>query len=562
MADVDKERMAEYSDHWLWVVDEQYVHTPIGADTLEPDDKKRGIELPALARAVALNAEGKTAKAVKEVDSAVQAGLNLPELHWTKGQLEFELEHYEASLKAYEQVMQLRPKDKAVIFNIGLCLEKLGRVKDAAARYRELTALAPELWVARLGLGGCLLKLGDAAGALKQFDGCLERSPEHDRAMMGKAAALHLLGKYDESHELYRTVLRIHPNDPDLLVNLVAVAAACKDERHLREYSEKLLELKPGARAALEGLITAALLRKNYDVAAHYGLQYVQAVPDSYEGWFNLGVALKQKGKPQEAIIAYEEAIKVRPDGAEAFGNLAIVHHENEEFEQARQAYERALEIEPSHSGTLWNLALLYHRTGNLESAEKCYARLVKAQPDREDAWLTLGYLLVERGDYLGAIEALEKIATKPHARFDGEVNLAIAYWRAGQNAAAKALIEKGLTERPNAVEFLRILAVMAVEEADQDEAVKLEARLTEAGEIWPELSYNAGVLLQKVDRHGEAVQAFERASKAKPGFGEALLNLGHALKAVGEEDKAKQCWRDAVEVMPALAEDYFPAAK
>ncbi len=182
MADVDKERMAEYSDHWLWVVDEQYVHTPIGADTLEPDDKKRGIELPALARAVALNAEGKTAKAVKEVDSAVQAGLNLPELHWTKGQLEFELEHYEASLKAYEQVMQLRPKDKAVIFNIGLCLEKLGRVKDAAARYRELTALAPELWVARLGLGGCLLKLGDAAGALKQFDGCLDRSPEHDRA--------------------------------------------------------------------------------------------------------------------------------------------------------------------------------------------------------------------------------------------------------------------------------------------------------------------------------------------------------------------------------------------
>ncbi len=102
----------------------------------------------------------------------------------------------------------------------------------------------------------------------------------------------------------------------------------------------------------------------------------------------------------------------------------------------------------------------------------------------------------------------------------------------------------------------------MAVEEQDQDTALKMETRLVDAGETWAELSYNAGVLLQKVDRHSEAVQAFERASKAKPDFGEALLNLGHALKAVGQEDKAKQCWRDAVQVMPALAEDYFPAAK
>lgn len=558
MADVEKERMAEYSDHWLWVVDDQYVHAPIGADVLEQEEKKRGIELPALARAVSLNAEGKTAKAVKEVDSAVAAGLNLPELHWTKGQLEFELGHYDQSLEAYEQVLQLRPKDKAVIFNIGLCLERLGRLKEAASRYREVTALAPELWVAHLGLGGCLLKLGDAAGALKQFDACLEQSPDHDRAVMGKAAALHMLGKIDEAHDLYRTVLRIHPTDPDLLVNLVAVAAARKNERHLREYSEKLLELDPGAREALEGLITAALFRKNYDVAAHYGSQYVKAYPDAYEGWFNLGLALKQKGNPQEAASAYQQAVKIRPGGIEALGNLAIIHQENEDFEAALQCYEKVLELDPGHGGTLWNVALLCQRTGDLATAETCYAKLVEIQPDREEAWARLGYLLLERGDDTGAVEALEKVGAKAHARFDAKVNLAIAYWRTGQPAAANTLIEKALHDRPNAVELLRIQAVMAIEEQDPDTALKLEAGLAEAGETWPELSYDAGVLLQKANRNNEAVQAFERARKAKPDFGEALLNLGHALKAVGQEDKAKQCWRDAVQIMPALAEDHF----
>ena len=181
-----------------------------------------------------------------------------------------------------------------------------------------MTELAPELWAARLGLGACLLNLGDAAGALEEFDACLERSPEHDRALMGKAAALQMLEKYDESHEIYSKVLRSHPDDADLLVNLVAVAAARKDEPRLRDYSEKLLEIEPGARAALEGLITAALIRKNYDVAAHYGAQYTTAVPDAYEGWFNLGVALKQKGKFQEAANAYQQTVKVRLEGSEA----------------------------------------------------------------------------------------------------------------------------------------------------------------------------------------------------------------------------------------------------
>jgi tetratricopeptide (TPR) repeat protein len=395
---------------------------------------------------------------------------------------------------------------------------------------------------------------------LDEFDACLERSPEHDRALMGKAAALQMLERYDDSHRLYAKVLGSHPDDADLLVNLVAVAAARKDEPHLREYSEKLLELEPGARAAMEGLITAALLRQNYDVAAHYGSQYVKDFPDAYEGWFNLGVALKQKGKVQDATNAYQQAVKVRPNGTEALGNLAIILHENDDLERAGQAYEQVLELQPAHVGTLWNLALLYHRTGNLEVAEQSYAKLVTLQPEREEAWLRLGYLRLERGDCQGAIEALEKIAAKPRPRFDGRVNLAIAYWRTGQIAAAKALLEEGNKDRPNSVEFLRIQAVIALEEEDHDEVTRLEARLAEAGEPWPEFSYNAGVLLQKAGHHTEAVQAFERASKSKPDFGEALLNLGHSLKALGQDDKAKQCWRDAVQLIPELAANYFPA--
>ncbi|PYT17468.1 MAG: hypothetical protein DMG59_07240, partial [Acidobacteria bacterium] len=43
-----------------------------------------------------------------------------------------------------------------------------------------------------------------------------------------------------------------------------------------------------------------------------------------------------------------------------------------------------------------------------------------------------------------------------------------------------------------------------------------------------------------------------------KPDFSEALLNLGHALKAIGKEEEARQVWSKAVTADPALADKYF----
>jgi tetratricopeptide (TPR) repeat protein len=319
--------------------------------------------------------------------------------------------------------------------------------------------------------------------------------------------------------------------------------------------------MKPGARLALEGLITAALFRNNYDVAAYYGAQYVKAFPDSYEGWFNHGVALHKTGQTQEAANAYQEAIKIRPDGQEALANLAGILQEHDDVSRARQAYERVLELNPAHAGTLWNLGLLYQKSGNNADAEKCYSNLVTLEPGHEGARLRLGYLQLERGDYPGAIEALEKIAVKPRARSEAQVNLAIAYWRSEKFGAAKNLLQKALKDKPDKVEFLRVLAVIAVSEGNPDEAAKWEAKLSQLGERMPELSYNVGVLLQDAGKHDAAAKALERAVQGKPGFGEALLNLGHAFKALGQEDKAKECWREAIAAIPELAGGYFVPA-
>jgi tetratricopeptide (TPR) repeat protein len=221
----------------------------------------------------------------------------------------------------------------------------------------------------------------------------------------------------------------------------------------------------------------------------------------------------------------------------------------------------------PDHAATLWNYGLLCQKQGDAEKAEELFTKLAQVQsgsradsPRNEDTWLRLGHLRLERGDTAGAIEALEKIATKPRARSDARVNLAIAYWRANRLDAARTLMQAALKEHPNAIEFLRVLAAVAVASSDADEAARLEARLDQLGERIPDLSYNVGVLLENARRHEDAIPVFERAANARPGFAEALLNMGHALKALGQSKRANECWQEAIAAMPELAGSYFGA--
>ena len=53
----------------------------------------------------------------------------------------------------------------------------------------------------------------------------------------------------------------------------------------------------------------------------------------------------------------------------------------------------------------------------------------------------------------------------------------------------------------------------------------------------------------------------YREAFKENPNLAEALLNLGHALMDMGQEDEARSCWRKAVGAKPELAANYFEPA-
>ena len=75
---------------------------------------------------------------------------------------------------------------------------------------------------------------------------------------------------------------------------------------------------------------------------------------------YNLGNALYEQGRYEEAIPKYADASRIAPNKtakSSSFHNLGISHFQNGELEDAIEAYKDALRLNPSDADTKYNLA-------------------------------------------------------------------------------------------------------------------------------------------------------------------------------------------------------------
>jgi protein O-mannosyl-transferase len=70
--------------------------------------------------------------------------------------------------------------------------------------------------------------------------------------------------------------------------------------------------------------------------------------PSAWIAQNNLGTVLRTKGNMSEAIVHFEQALRINPDSAGAHFNLAVTLERTGEVEAAIKHYEQALQIDPS----------------------------------------------------------------------------------------------------------------------------------------------------------------------------------------------------------------------
>jgi tetratricopeptide (TPR) repeat protein len=507
--------------------------------------------------AASLVIAGKQEEALAELCKARDAGHRSSKLLDAIGHLQFELQLCEAAASTYEDALRLNPDDSATHYNRAVCLEKLRAWEEARTAFERAVELDSRRASAHLGLGMAELRLAKPQQALDAFERCLERQPFREAALQGRAVALHLLNRHREASDCYRSLLTRDARSEELLSNAISLAITSGDNESLASYSDSLLELQPTSAVALEGAALAAFAKRDFDSALRFCNALVGTHPLHFAGWFNCGVALQKLGLFEKAAGAYLRAAALDSGSAEALLSLGTVLQELERWDGACDAYEKALALAPHLKTARWNLGLLFENRKELRKAEEQYSRLVEQYPDTQDAWFRLGYVRLQLEDFPGCLKAFDACLALPGSCPEALLNIGIAHWKMRNIEMAKEAFRKSLGSASKA-HALRCLAAIALRQQDYEQALALHRQLVEFDETDSNLLYNMALLSQKRGRAADAVRYYRQALAVRADFPQALLNLGHALSALGKHEEAQAAWLSVVRGNVELAEQFL----
>ncbi|MBO0938442.1 tetratricopeptide repeat protein [Fibrella sp. HMF5335] len=138
----------------------------------------------------------------------------------------------------------------------------------------------------------------------------------------------------------------------------------------------------------------------------------------SSSDYLEQGRKLLREGKSREAVQVLNQAVEADADNAEALNTRGVAYFELKEYNNALLDYEQALKITPDFYSPYYNRALLKTTQGDVQGALKDYSEAIRLAPDT--AKLATSEAFLNRGQLFAAQDQIQPALTD----FDQSIKL------------------------------------------------------------------------------------------------------------------------------------------
>ena len=153
----------------------------------------------------------------------------------------------------------------------------------------------------------------------------------------------------------------------------------------------------------------------------------------------DLGAALAAQGKLEDAVSEYREAIRLKADFVEAHNNLGNALTAQGKLEEADSHFREAIRLDPGNSRSRYNLGAALLARGRLEEAVAQLRDAIRLDHDFSAAYNNLGVALIRMGRFAEAVPQLRRaLELDPHDALAGS-NLTLALQNSGGHGEATA---------------------------------------------------------------------------------------------------------------------------
>src|SRR4051812_3493025 len=204
--------------------------------------------------------------------------------------------------------------DPAEIFKAATQLHQADRFAEAAQRYDQVLALAPN-HAETLHLRGAVeLQQGHYEAAVPWFERALAAQPDHGGACNNLAAAYIALGQYENAAQAADRAVTINPDSVSALKNKASALNDLGRFEQALPVAQRAVSLAPADFQANLFLTTALLGVDRRDEALAACEKTIALKPDAHEVLRLRALLAVEQKSPEEAIAAYDAALRAEPD--------------------------------------------------------------------------------------------------------------------------------------------------------------------------------------------------------------------------------------------------------
>lgn len=267
--------------------------------------------------------------------------------------------------------------------------------------------------------------------------------------------------------------------------------------------------------------------------------------------WFEIGIITTN---PNEKIKCFREAIKLNPELPMAYNNLGCALDDLGRYEEAEEAYYHAIDVNPSSYIAYTNLGILLNKQAHFQEAKDAYLKAIEINPKDDNAFYSLGNIQSEQDQLAEAQDSYMQAI---------EINPIIAQYYIGLGNVLdkqKKFIEAefayrlGIKSNPDYGLSYYNLGKLLNDQNRFDEAEKMYEMSIRMNPNDLDAYLNLGMLYLTQDRYNESEKIFLQALDRDPNYSRAHVGLGTLFIIQNRVDKARNHLMKSIHIDPTVS--------
>ncbi len=262
--------------------------------------------------------EGKYVDAITKLKDMLEKDPKNPVIWGQLGSVYAQINQFEYAEYALQQTLKYDPKNIKAMYNLSIVYTEKGDESKALKQVKKALKISPKNPLLQASLGNILIDTNETKKAKVVYERLVQTKPDFDLAHFNLGVINYKERNLDAAEKNYKDDLSLKPDDYEAKENLAAIY----------------------------------IIKANYAEAVDYLKQVIEANPDNditlENAYYDMGVAYIRQDKKEDALKAFEEALRIEPWDMAAYVSAAIVSEQlgfKEKAIKYWQKYDRLLPV-------------------------------------------------------------------------------------------------------------------------------------------------------------------------------------------------------------------------